>query len=237
MRVTAHRGDTRVGVENTARAIAAAARLGIGFEVDVRTTRDGRLMLHHDATLDRTTDGSGPIVGRTAAEVRRLRTADGQQVPYLRTVFAALRLHPRSFAVLDLKDVRDSGFAAMAAQVEHYGVAGRVQAISFDAAQLAGFRRHVGGRTFWILRPGRALPEPEELWPHGVSAHVDLFTERWVSRMAAAGLRYNARLGADRPAYWDRAVGYGTHFVMTDDVAAFHRHRETVRLSTSCCPA
>jgi glycerophosphoryl diester phosphodiesterase len=55
------------------------------IECDVRTTADGHLVIMHDSTVDRTTDGFGPISGMTLAQVRRLRIRD--------TRFAAIGIH------------------------------------------------------------------------------------------------------------------------------------------------
>ncbi|KAK0330826.1 hypothetical protein LTR94_031313, partial [Friedmanniomyces endolithicus] len=63
------------------------------METDVRRTRDGYLVIMHDATVDRTTDGTGKVADMTLAEIRRLHLRDGmggaaaavtaQQVPTL----------------------------------------------------------------------------------------------------------------------------------------------------------
>jgi len=71
--VIAHRGVAAEAPENTLPAIARAIELGCAMaEVDVRYTADGELVLVHDETLDRTTDGSGPVAVKTLAELRRL---------------------------------------------------------------------------------------------------------------------------------------------------------------------
>jgi glycerophosphoryl diester phosphodiesterase len=70
--VVAHRGASGYAPENTERAFRLAARLGAdAVETDIRRTRDGRLVLIHDDTVDRTTDGSGRVRDRTLDEIRR----------------------------------------------------------------------------------------------------------------------------------------------------------------------
>jgi glycerophosphoryl diester phosphodiesterase len=91
MLVNAHRGASGYAPENTFAAFDLARQVGAdGVETDVRLTRDGALVLLHDATLDRTTDGSGPIGRRAWAEVERLDAGRwfgpefaGQRVPRL----------------------------------------------------------------------------------------------------------------------------------------------------------
>ena len=98
----AHRGASVAAPENTLAAVRAAAALGADMvEVDVRRTRDGALVLLHDATLTRTTDASTVLPGRgpwrvadlTLAELRRLdagrthsRVHAGEPVPTLADV-------------------------------------------------------------------------------------------------------------------------------------------------------
>ncbi|KAG5490755.1 hypothetical protein JKF63_00877 [Porcisia hertigi] len=76
--VACHRGDWRNYVENTLEAVESCIEMGADIvEVDVWRTRDGALILMHDETLDRTTNGSGRVCDHTLAEVRALRLKDG----------------------------------------------------------------------------------------------------------------------------------------------------------------
>lgn len=73
-RIAAHRGGALERPENTLEAFAHAAGLGCEeVELDVHLSRDGVAMVHHDATLDRTTDGAGPLAALTRAELGRVR--------------------------------------------------------------------------------------------------------------------------------------------------------------------
>lgn len=84
--VSCHRGCTERAPENTVAAARDAVRIGADLiECDVRTTADGHLVIMHDSTVDRTTDGFGSISGMTLAQVRRLRIRD--------TRFASLGTH------------------------------------------------------------------------------------------------------------------------------------------------
>jgi glycerophosphoryl diester phosphodiesterase len=71
--VFAHRGGAALRPENTLLAFDHGLSLGAdGVEFDVRLSRDGVVVIHHDATLDRTTNGTGPLAARTADELARL---------------------------------------------------------------------------------------------------------------------------------------------------------------------
>src|SRR5689334_13189345 len=69
----AHRGEHLRNPENTVPAFREAIRLGADYiEVDVRTTADGKLVLMHDATVDRCTTGHGEVAKMTFDEIRAL---------------------------------------------------------------------------------------------------------------------------------------------------------------------
>jgi len=71
--VFAHRGGSALAPENTLTAFDCGVGLGAdGLELDVHLSRDGVLVVHHDATLDRTTDATGPIAARSVDELRRV---------------------------------------------------------------------------------------------------------------------------------------------------------------------
>ena len=96
-RVAAHRGGALLWPENSLLAFRNALALGADLlELDIHLTADGALAVIHDPTLDRTTDGSGPVATRTAAELRRLRLRgpDGalseERVPMLEEVLTLL---------------------------------------------------------------------------------------------------------------------------------------------------
>ena len=71
--VAAHRGWYAKYPENTMPAFRAAVELGVDqVETDVRVTADGELVLIHDATLERTTNGTGKVIDMTFEELRGL---------------------------------------------------------------------------------------------------------------------------------------------------------------------
>ena len=82
--VYAHRGSSRRYPELTRAAFVQALADGAdGVECDVHLTRDGHLVLHHDAQLGRTSNGSGPVAQHTLAQLRRLdvTTWKGVRIP------------------------------------------------------------------------------------------------------------------------------------------------------------
>jgi len=97
--VTAHRGASHVAPENTLSAMSAAVEAGAEFaELDVRLTRDGQVVLMHDRTVDRTTNGTGELWDFSLSELRALEAGswfgeefDGEPIPTLREVIQLAR--------------------------------------------------------------------------------------------------------------------------------------------------
>lgn len=76
--VVAHRGDWRYAPENSLPAIDNAIRMGVDIvELDVHRTKDGQLILMHDARLDRTTTGKGLVSEWTLDSIRTLKLRNG----------------------------------------------------------------------------------------------------------------------------------------------------------------
>lgn len=107
--VFAHRGGAALRPENTVLAFDHGLSLGAdGLEFDVHLSRDGVVVVHHDATLDRTTSGAGPVSALTADELARLDAGyhfEGYRgrtggIPRLDEV---LRRYPDARCIIELK--------------------------------------------------------------------------------------------------------------------------------------
>ena len=152
--VIAHRGGAGLWPENTLHAFERAAALGADvIETDVRATADGELVLIHDETVNRTTDGSGRVRQLTLAELKRLDAGyrwspDGGQsfplrgrgltVPTLREVFAAL---PRTRFNIEPKQTAPSLAAPLCRLIREHGMQTRVMVAAFRDTAVEQFRR------------------------------------------------------------------------------------------------
>jgi len=95
-----HTGDLD-GCENTLAAFTRAAAEGFGYlELDVHASADAVAVVHHDVALDRTTDGTGPLSGHTAAELAKVRVRGREPIPRLAEVLEAL---PETRITIELK--------------------------------------------------------------------------------------------------------------------------------------
>ncbi|MEX2751635.1 MAG: glycerophosphodiester phosphodiesterase [Candidatus Freyarchaeota archaeon] len=85
--IIAHRGASFYEPENTLRAVRRALEFGVdGVEVDVRSTIEGNIVVIHDETVDRTTNGSGRVRDMSLVELRSLDAGKGEKIPILEEV-------------------------------------------------------------------------------------------------------------------------------------------------------
>lgn len=78
IQISAHRGNSGLAPENTLSTFQKVLEIGVDFiEIDVRTSQDNQLVILHDGTLDRTSNGSGPIAQLTLTEIKSLKANKG----------------------------------------------------------------------------------------------------------------------------------------------------------------
>ncbi|MGD9764249.1 MAG: glycerophosphodiester phosphodiesterase [Candidatus Binatia bacterium] len=156
-RILGHRGAAGVAPENTLPSFAVAAAFGAEYlELDVHATRDGEVVVLHDALLDRTTDGSGPVRDRTWSEVAQLDAGcrfshdqrsfpfrgQGVRVPRLQDVLRACAAHrlnieikqgepPIAEAVLELLQ-RERALARCLLTAEHDDIMAEIRRAAAD---------------------------------------------------------------------------------------------------------
>ena len=115
--VAAHRGWSEKYPENTMPAFQAAVALDVDqLEFDVHATADGELVIIHDKTVDRTTDGTGAVAEMTFAELRKLDAGSwkgeqfrGLQIPTLIEVMDLVKDHPTMTLDVELKVYPEAG--------------------------------------------------------------------------------------------------------------------------------
>ncbi len=153
-RVIAHRGDSRNYPENTLPAFESAVRMGIDVvETDIHLTKDGVLVIWHDPTLERNTDGSGRIEDHTLEELRRFDagytfTQDGGKTFPFRgkgvricTLAEALEHCPGQRFNIDLKTKCPEIVDEFIKVIREHDAVDRVVGASFHLSNLKRLRR------------------------------------------------------------------------------------------------
>lgn len=172
----AHRGGSALAPENTLEAFRRALEWWRAdlLEIDVQPTADGEAVVLHDATVDRTTDGTGPVAELRLAELRRLDagyrfTPDGGRTFPLRgkgigiaTLEETLRAFPDARVNVEIKDARAQ--RSVRETVHDLRAARRVLIAAGRRADRSLFRDHPGPtsasaeemKSFYLLHLARA---------------------------------------------------------------------------------
>lgn len=199
MRAIAHRGASGYAPENTRAAFDRAVEMGAAaIETDVQLSADGQLILIHDTTVERTSDGRGPVADHTLAELRALDFG-GWYAP----AFAGQRLltvaeflddyAARIPLCLEIKDPRAAG--PLARELTARGILDRVEVTSFYWTALLDARAVNPDLALGFLTPvfdedliarsvRRGFPQ--------ICPHVDRLTTRRVALAHERGLNVRA---------------------------------------------
>lgn len=151
--VIAHQGGEGLRPSNTLIAFENAVALGVDvLEMDVHGTADGALVLIHDDTVDRTTDGTGRVLDFTLAELQQLDAGDywtpddgatypyrgqGVRIPTLEEVVTAF---PQMKVNIEIKQVEPSIAVPLCKLLRHYDMADRALVASFHPMAMDEFR-------------------------------------------------------------------------------------------------
>ncbi|MBT3267326.1 glycerophosphodiester phosphodiesterase [Candidatus Poribacteria bacterium] len=135
----AHRGASAHEPENTLLAFRRALELGAdGLELDVHLSADGVPVVIHDASVDKTTDGTGQVGEMSLAEVRAVDAGKGEKIPLLEEVIDEFA--GRCLLLIELKGVGSEIPTGDMIRAKH--VVSSVIVSSFDPAKLATLKAH-----------------------------------------------------------------------------------------------
>lgn len=230
--IASHRGGAFLWPENGLAAFRATARLALEqAECDVHASADGEAVVIHDATLERTTDGIGPVVAHTAAELgrRRLRGGGGEAVPRLSEMLDVFR-HSAVVPRIEIKEGADRlPYPGLVGRVlgdlDRSGLRQRSWIIGFDAPTM-GEVVAAGGiagvawlleRDAWralglrgIVAVAKAYGFPE------VGVHQAMLDAEACAVLRSAGVGISV-WGANHEASIRRMLGLGVDLLATDD--------------------
>jgi glycerophosphoryl diester phosphodiesterase len=221
VKIAAHRGVQRYAPENTIPAIQEAARLGVDYaEIDIRTTRDGKHVLIHDGTVDRTTIEKGNVRDKSFDEITRLSAGIRFGNPFV-------EMHVPSF---------DEGLAVLGDQM---GVYLDAKDIAPDALSAAIHRHHLEERhvvyqsveycdTLRKLDPSvRTLPPLKRLdqldavaaiKPYGVDASWSILSDEMIATCHQQGIQvFSDLLGPNETIeQYQKVIGWKIDCIQTD---------------------
>lgn len=220
-----HRGAAAHLPENTMPSFAKALELGAdAIEFDVALTRDGVAVVIHDDTLDRTTDGRGPVENTLYADVARLdagswTAAPRTHVPTLHEVLSAFA--PRTLLNLEIKETarRAEIVDVCLEEVRALDAMSRVVFSSFDHDALRLLRRLAPDARIGVLGGStgfeRALGCARQIGAENLHPPVLSATPAAVAAAHAAGLRVWTWTANSAPAI-ARAIEAGVDGIFSD---------------------
>ncbi len=158
-KIIAHRGACAYAPENTMAAFQLALEQGAdGIELDAMLCKDGHVVVIHDDTLDRTTNGQGPVLDHTLAELKQLDAGEGETIPTLEEVFE--RFGSRFLINVELKNYRtifDDLPNAVARLIKVHGLTDSILISSFNPFNLPRVHRQIPDISLGLLtEPGKA---------------------------------------------------------------------------------
>ncbi len=219
--IIAHRGASAKEPENTLRAFRRAFEEGAdGVEVDVRASSDGVLVVIHDSSVDRTTNGRGWVRAMKFSELRILDAGKGERIPTLRE---ALEL-ASSYGGLVEVDVKVRGFEReIIEEVKRVGMLDNVFFTSLSLLALREIKRHEPRARIGPLLLTSVLAEvdPVELALKLDASFLHLcdpldVTEELVERAHSSGLMVFAGT-TDDLALLRRLVAMGVNAITPND--------------------
>ncbi|WP_363324389.1 glycerophosphodiester phosphodiesterase family protein [uncultured Desulfuromonas sp.] len=230
MFVWAHRGASARAPENTMAAFRQAETDGAdGIELDVHLSRDGRVVVVHDDTLERTTDGRGPVEAMAAGELGVLDAGSwfapcfqGEPLPLLEEVLAwageRLRIN------VEIKTPR-AGLAVLKLLRAYPSV--RAMVSSFDHGLLQALRRSDSRLPLGFLTDSRlwrgTVRRAAACGAESVHPRHEFVSESLVAACRQKGLRLFAWT-VDDPARLERLLKLGVDGVFSNDPGMVRRH-------------
>jgi glycerophosphoryl diester phosphodiesterase len=239
----AHRGGAKIAPENTVEGFREGLRVGAGvLELDVHAIADGNVVVIHDETVDRTTDGSGAVREMTLVEVKRLDAGywftpdggktypyrgEGVKVPTMEEVY---RQFPDLPINVEIKGKRPGIEKAVWRIIEGAGAEERTLVVSEDSGTIRRFREASGGRvgtasssteliSFWLLSrlhlSGLSKPSYQALQGPETYKGLRIVTPELVRAAHERGLRVDVWT-IDHEPDMRRLLGFGVDGIMTD---------------------
>ncbi len=230
--IASHRGGAFLWPENSMTAFRATAGLALEqVECDVHASADGDAVVMHDATLDRTTDGSGPVAALPTSAVTRLRVKGcaGGTVPLLGEmldVYRGTAIAPRIEVKGDTDGRPYRGLVPrVMAALDQSGLRRKSWVIAFDAGTaaeaqaaggLAGVAWLMEGRTYASLGIRGAIAVTKAYGFPEIGLPQSVLDAEGCAAFQGAGIRVSV-WGANHEASIRRMLGLGIECLTTDD--------------------
>ena len=228
--VSAHRGACDVAPENTLAAYRKAIDLGADYiEIDTRTTKDGQLVSLHDSTLDRTTNGKGPVREILFKDLRELSAgrwfnesfAD-EKVPTLDEICQLVVNHPGPHGQVAIYfDWKDADARAWIEVLRKYHLLSTT-AVYGSANGLLPLKELAPELKLMPALGAAENLEPiaDRLHPHAFDTNWNILSPELIQKAHAKGVKiFSDAMGEhETEAHYLQAIGWGIDLIQTNHV-------------------
>ncbi|MGW0538333.1 glycerophosphodiester phosphodiesterase family protein [Streptomyces sp. NPDC003032] len=227
-----HRGAPEIAPENTLASLEAAVDSGAEWvETDVQFTKDGQPVIMHDATVDRTTNGTGRVDHLTAAEIAQLVTKGGGSVPTLEQVLTSPKVRSVRL-LLEIKGPQKAEYVDRALRlVGDAGMTKTTLAQSFDEDVVQSVAASPYKTRVALLRSRMDADPVAVARALSLDAYAVKFSSlstqpSMVGQLQAAGIDVFVWT-ADTSSEWQSATTWGVNGVITNRADQYLRWRES----------
>jgi glycerophosphoryl diester phosphodiesterase len=225
--ISCHRGDHTHAPENTLKAYENAIKIGADYvEIDLRTTADSQLVIMHDATVNRMTNGTGLIKDMRYDSLIKLRVKDKTHPEWgefpIPTFSQVLELcKDKIYIYLDFKNA-DPGAAYRL--IEKYGMEKQVVVYINAEQQFHGWRRVAPAMPLMVSLPATVKDTAslktflDKVNPEILDGDYDQYTQEMVAMAQRRGYTVfpDIQGPAEGPALWTQPVAQGIKALQTD---------------------
>ncbi len=199
--IIAHRGASSYAPENTFAAFDRAFESGARHvELDVHSSRDGHIVVHHDDTLDRTTNGSGPVAEHTLADLKKLDAGSwfnpefsNEKIPTLEEVL--LQYKEKFYFHIEIKGYSPTLISQVLKLIEKHALENRVTITSFKKAYLEEtLQLSPTTHTGWLVKEVNeaVIKEARRIGIRQICPKATLMTPELVSHIHNEGFEVRA---------------------------------------------
>jgi len=230
--VIAHRGDHVIYPENTLEAYSQAIKNGADYvEIDLRTTKDGQLISMHDATLNRMTNGSGPVkdmlfddIGKLHVTIKDNAPAGEYTVPTFKQILELCK--NKIYIYIDFKEADPSVVYPI---LKQYNMENQVLVYINKPEQFTAWRKVAPKMPLMVSLPGSIKDEVamKQFIDQYQPDVLDGDYRQYTAEMLGLAQSYNLPVWPDGqsvtegPQIWDEALAKGLKGLQTDHPEAF----------------
>ncbi len=195
MKIFAHRGFSGRYPENTILAFDQAHELGVdGFELDIQLTKDRKIVVFHDQTMERTTNGYGRLADHNLAELKQLDAGQGESIPTLAELLKRCYCGPQ--LMIELKYHNDKDYQplvdALVKLLKQFKLKYPPMICSFNWPALVYLRskeRRIAITVLHIRKPfAKVLNMAQKLKACAISTNIKEVNKKKVSLARSTGL-------------------------------------------------